>query len=99
MPTYTVKPNAKKHSCWNNPSWDGCLTDGCEGCNEAKEHRCQWCGYGHAFTTHSPLAHCENDDPQMARIASLDAMSPLTDAEESELYAWCDSPHLYTKED
>jgi hypothetical protein len=54
---------AKKHTCWDNPQWDGQLTDGCEGCEQAEQYPCEYCGYGHAFTTHNPEAHGMNGDP------------------------------------
>ena len=52
-----------KHTCWDNPEWDGTMSGDCDGCVEAAKHPCMWCGYGHVFPTHNPLAHLENGDP------------------------------------
>jgi len=53
----------KQHTCWNDKSWDGLLADGCEGCKQAMEYPCEYCGYGHAFTTHNGELHAEEGDP------------------------------------
>lgn len=50
------------HTCWNDPQWDGLMEDTCTGCQVAAAHPCVWCGYGHVFATHNPLAHYENGD-------------------------------------
>jgi hypothetical protein len=84
MPTITppaTKPldDAAPHTCWDDPTWDGLLRDSCAGCDQAVAHPCQWCGYGHAFTTHSDVAHAENGDTNVP-------------AEPTD--AWHNSPHV-----
>jgi hypothetical protein len=80
---YTVPENAVPHTCWDDPDWDGSLTEGCLGCAEAKQHPCSWCGYGEVFTTHNPTSHFENGD------------STLADKTEDDITTeWINSPHL-----
>lgn len=69
----------EKHTCWNDPDWQGTLTDGCAGCDQAARYPCRWCGYGHAFTTHNDVAHAENGDPNVPALPSDE---------------WHDSPHV-----
>lgn len=82
--TYQVMQNPAKHTCWDDPNWDGTMAaEGeCKGCDEAAEHKCQFCGYGHVFTTHSDLAHLDNSDSRVP-------------ADNETLTAWHDSPHIY----
>lgn len=47
----------------------GTMARGCERCRYIARHQCRWCGYGHAFTTHSPFAHLESGDPVAVRLA------------------------------
>ncbi len=54
-----------EHTCWDTDNWDGTLQDDCLGCDLAIEFPCVWCGYGHIFTTHNPVAHAENEDSGM----------------------------------
>lgn len=51
-----------KHTCWNRPDFDGTVTPECDGCLVAAANPCEWCGYGHVFPTHNPIAHYENGD-------------------------------------
>lgn len=81
-PRYRVLPQAKVHTCWNHPTWDGTLCDPCKGCDEAREHPCRYCGYGHVFPTHSPDSHYEGDDP------IIPSESDISDE-------WLNSPHVY----
>lgn len=53
-----------KHTCLDNPNWDGCLTAACEACDQAVKYPCTFCGYGHIFTTHSDIAHAEKWRPR-----------------------------------
>lgn len=60
---YTVMAGAKRHTCWDSPDFDGIIDpDTCDGCQEAQQYPCDYCGYGHLFTTHNDLAHGENGD-------------------------------------
>ena len=78
MGKYTVMSDAKTHTCWDAPEWDGVLNpDTCEGCREALQHPCDYCGYGEVFTTHNDLAHGEGGDT-------------LNDGSD----AWYNSPHI-----
>jgi hypothetical protein len=80
MSEYTVKADAAHHTCWDSPQWDGTMDADCEGCDEAENHKCNFCGYGHVFTTHSDVAHIEAGDTQV----------PLDPTNE-----WHDHPHIY----
>lgn len=62
MAEVLVVLDSPPHTCWEDPLWDGALTDGCAGCEAAMRHPCEWCGYGQVFTTHNPLAHADNGD-------------------------------------
>jgi len=79
--SYTIKPDAKIHTCWEDPQWDGLMVAArdCAGCAEAGLNKCEWCGYGHMFTTHNDLAHDENGDP---------------DVPDDPTGSWHDSPHV-----
>lgn len=81
---YKVMPEAdwEPHTCYEDEAYDGTLSAGCAGCEQAAEHPCMWCGYGGCFTTHSPEGHATNGDPN---VANFDLCSE----------AWCDYPHLY----
>lgn len=48
----------------------GTVARGCGRCRFITRRQCAWCGYGHAFTTHSPFAHLENGDPVAVRLAA-----------------------------
>ena len=85
--TYEVKSGAAPHTCWDDPQWDGCVSDDCLGCKEAVANPCEYCGYGHAFTTHNPEAHDENGDPLIATM--------VFDPDLSETWVWVNSPHIY----
>jgi hypothetical protein len=50
-----------KHTCWDSPEWEGTMLHGCPGCDVAEAHPCDYCGYGHIFTTHNYLAHLEDE--------------------------------------
>ena len=54
-----------EHTCWDDPRHDGTISEQipCGGCMLALRNPCQWCGYGHVFPTHNPLAHIENGQP------------------------------------
>jgi hypothetical protein len=80
MSKYTVKDTAEQHTCWSDPNWDGTMQNGCKGCDEAEAHKCEFCGYGHLFTTHNDLAHSDNGD-------SLVPVDPTNE--------WHDHPHIY----
>ena len=60
----------KQHTCWDDPQWDGLMKaqGRCAGCDEAAQHPCRYCGYGHVFATHNDLAHAENGDPDVPEI-------------------------------
>lgn len=63
MTEYTIMPDVKIHTCWDSPEWDGLLNpDICDGCREASQHPCAYCGYGEVFTTHNDICHGENGD-------------------------------------
>lgn len=81
---YKVSATAALHTCWASDEWDGtlCSPGECDGCDEAAEHPCAHCGYGHAFTTHNPEPHVYSGDT-------------LTDADNGQ---WCNSPHLYEQD-
>lgn len=81
--TYQLKADPARHTCWDDPQWDGTMQEGCDGCDEAAKHPCRYCGYGEAFTTHNDLAHAENGDEQVP--------DDPTDA-------WHNSPHIYEEE-
>lgn len=78
---YKTAPNPASHTCWASPTWDGtlCAPGECAGCDEANEHPCEYCGYGHVFTTHNPEPHVYSGDA-------------LTDEDSDQ---WRNSPHLY----
>jgi hypothetical protein len=61
MPTTMLIP--KIHTCWDAPDWDGTMAaEGeCAGCDEAAQHPCRFCGYGHVFTTHNSELHADPD--------------------------------------
>lgn len=81
---YTLLDSAVEHTCWNDPGWSGTLeSDRCEGCKQAEQYPCEWCGYGHVFTTHNDVAHAENGDLQVPMRPTLE---------------WHNSPHLYGKD-
>lgn len=85
VPTYEIKPHAATHTCWDDPKWDGCMVEGCLGCDEAEKNPCRYCGYGHVFTTHNPDPHYEGGDPSI-------------EADELKItQEWFDSPHLYAQ--
>jgi len=80
--TYTIMPDAKTHTCWDLPEWDGTLNpEHCEGCQEASQHPCFYCGYGEVFTTHNDLAHGEGGDT-------------LCDG----TMQWYNAPHIYEED-
>ena len=79
---YTLLENPKQHTCWDNPEWDGLMQITCEGCLQAEEYPCEFCGYGHIFTTHNDVAHAENGDLQVPFKPSIE---------------WHDSPHIYER--
>lgn len=64
---YVVLHGAAQHICWDLPTDDGTLMEPgrCPGCDEARLHPCEFCGYGRAFPTHNPEAHEGNGDPQV----------------------------------
>lgn len=84
---YTVMPECdwEPHTCYESETYDGTLSEGCAGCEQAAEHPCMWCGYGGCFTTHSPEGHATNGDPN---VANFDMCSE----------SWCDYPHLYERQ-
>lgn len=81
--TYTLLAYAALHTCWDEPGCEGLLlTDACDGCRQAAQHPCRFCGYGEVFTTHNDLAHYENGDDAAPGDPSL---------------YWHNSPHEYTR--
>jgi hypothetical protein len=78
---YAVKTDAIKHTCWDDPQWDGSMQVDCAGCDEAAKNPCRFCGYGRVFATHNDLAHAENGD---------------TTVPDDPTNEWHDSPHLYS---
>jgi hypothetical protein len=83
---YRVVENPIPHTCWADPECEGVMMEGCAGCDEAEKFPCQYCGYGHIFTTHSE-AHVHNGD----RLAP-DFYGSLTP---EQMDAWADAPHIY----
>jgi len=54
------------HETANNGDWhDGTMKDNCPTCAAISSNPCEWCGYGHIFMSHNPLAHAENGDPNL----------------------------------
>lgn len=76
---YTIMPNPVKHTCWDEPMWDGTMQDDCKGCDQAEANKCDYCGYGWFFTTHNDLAHFDNGDTQVP---------------DNPTDSWHDSPHV-----
>lgn len=73
------------HTCWDDPMWDGNMTDGCKGCDAAAKHPCRYCGYGHVFTTHNPETHEEGGDKTF----------PVVFSSEDEENHWMNNTHSY----
>lgn len=76
-----VIEQAIAHTCFDGDDFDGTLTDGCAGCEQARCYPCGYCGYGRTFPTHNAQAHQDGCDP----------MAPANLADVSE--AWANSPH------
>ena len=85
--SYTVKRDGSPHTCWDDGEWDGTLWDGCPGCNEARQYPCEFCGYGHVFTTHNPEAHEDYGDPDIPDLSG--------DANDE----WWMFPHIYGEDE
>lgn len=83
----TAIHDAAPHTCWDAPDWDGQLSapGECAGCDEAVQHPCSYCGYGHVFTTHNDLAHAENGD-------TFEGAPRRPDGELAD--AWFNNPHI-----
>lgn len=86
-----------KHTCWDDPAWDGCLAapGECAGCDEATKYPCDWCGYGHVFTTHNVEAHVDDTDaPADPVILRLMEQTGLDCFDVFDTYFNTDGPYI-----
>ncbi len=84
-PTYTLAEPVE-HTCWTGPHQADTLVRKCPGCDTARQHPCQHCGFGHIFSTHSDEAHRDNGDPIPHRYRTPDG---------NTCEAWHNSPHIH----